>query len=64
MQTSLFERQLKQWCEDFCPLTETASREASGAFRKLQRQQKVLVEVVALLVLQKKIQALLKDADK
>ena len=71
----LFEHQLRQWREDFCTLAVPASREASGAFRELQRQheqlqrelrrkEKALAEVAALLVLQKNFQALLEGADK
>lgn len=71
----LFEHQLAQWREDFCTPAESALREASGAFRELQRQheqlqrelrrkEKALAEAAALLVLQKNIQALLEGADK
>ena len=71
----LFEHQLKLWREDFCAPAVPASREASGAFRELQRQheqlqrelrrkEKALAEVAALLVLQKNFQALLEGADK
>jgi len=71
----LFEHQLKQWHDDFCAPGASASREAPGAFRELQRQhdqlqrelrrkEKALAEVAALLVLQKNFQALLEGADK
>ena len=71
----VFEHQLAQWREEFCTLAVPASREASGAFRELQRQhdqlqrelrrkEKALGEVTALLVLQKNFQALLEGADK
>ena len=71
----VFEHQLAQWREDFCTPAVPASREASGAFRELQRQheqlqrelrrkEKALAEVAALLVLQKNFQALLEGADK
>ena len=74
-QHGVFEHQLAQWREDFCTLAVPASREASGAFRELQRQheqlqrelrrkEKALAEVAALLVLQKNFQALLEGADK
>lgn len=71
----VLERQLTQWREDFCTPAVSASREATGAFRELQRQheqlqhelrrmEKALAEVAALLVLQKNFQALLEGADK
>jgi len=71
----VFEHQLAQWREEFCTPTVPASREASGAFRELQRQheqlqrelrrkEKALAEVAALLVLQKNFQALLEGAEK
>jgi transposase len=71
----VFEHQLTQWREDFCTPAIPASREASSAFRELQRQheqlqrelrrkEKALAEVAALLVLQKNFQALLEGADK
>jgi transposase len=71
----VFEHQLAQWREDFCTPIAPASREATGAFRDLQRQhdqlqrelrrkEKALAEVAALLVLQKNFQALLEGADK
>lgn len=71
----VFEHQLAQWREEFCTPAVLASREASGAFRELQRQheqlqrelrrkEKALAEVAALLVLQKNFQALLEGADK
>ncbi|MDH6186786.1 transposase [Polaromonas sp. CG_23.6] len=62
----VFEHQLTQWRENFCTPITPASREASGAFRELQRQhdqlqrelrrnEKALAEVAALLVLQKNL---------
>ena len=71
----VFEHQLAQWREEFCTPAAPASREASSAFRDLQRQheqlqrelrrkEKALAEVAALLVLQKNFQALLEGADK
>ena len=71
----VFEHQLVQWHQEFCTPAVPASREASGAFRELQRQheqlqrelrrkEKALAEVAALLVLQKNFQALLEGADK
>ena len=71
----VFEHQLAQWREDFCTPIAPVSREATGAFRDLQRQhdqlqrelrrkEKALAEVAALLVLQKNFQALLEGADK
>ncbi|WP_029528463.1 transposase [Polaromonas glacialis] len=71
----VFEHQLVQWHQAFCTPAVPASREASGAFRELQRQhdqlqrelrrkEKALAEVAALLVLQKNFQALLEGADK
>ena len=70
----VFEHQLVQWHQEFCTPAVSASREASGAFRELQRQheqlqrelrrkEKALAEVAALLVLQKNFQALLEGAD-
>jgi transposase-like protein len=58
----VFEHQLAQWREDFCAAIASTSREATGAFRELQRQhdqlqrelrrkEKALAEVAALLVL-------------
>ena len=60
----VFEHQLVQWHQEFCTPAVPASREASAAFRELQRQheqlqrelrrkEKALAEVAALLVLQK-----------
>ena len=71
----VFEHQLAQWHQEFCTPAVPASREASGAFRELQRQhdqlqrelrrkEKALAEVAALLVLQKNFQALREGADK
>ena len=71
----VFEHQLAQWRDEFCTPAVPALREASSAFRDLQRQheqlqrelrrkEKALAEVAALLVLQKNFQALLEGADK
>ena len=71
----LFERQLRQWHDDFCAAGQSAVREAPGAFRELQRQhdliqrelrrkEKALAEVAALPVLQKNFGGLLEGADK
>ncbi|MDP2787544.1 MAG: transposase [Pseudomonadota bacterium] len=73
----LFEHQLKQWNETFCRTTMAdprESRESKTALRELQvkheklqrelrRKEKALAEAAALLVLQKKFQALLADED-
>ena len=73
----LFEHQLKQWSQEFC-LTgadgtatqrqvNTALRELQGKHdqlqRELRRKDKALAEAAALLVLQKKFQAMWQDAD-
>jgi transposase len=61
----VFEHQLTQWREGFCTPIAPASREATGAFRELQRQheqlqrelrrkEKALAEVAALLVFAEK----------
>ena len=75
----VFGHQLAQWHQESCTPAMPTSREASGAFRELQRQrqheheqlqrelrrkEKALAEVAALLVLQKNFQALLEGADK
>ena len=66
----LFEHQLKQWSESFCaPAPAPEQRQANAALRELQgrheqlqrelrRKDKALAEAAALLVLQKKFQAL------
>jgi len=73
----LFEHQLKQWRDAFYATTadhSTSQREANTALRELQgqheqlqrelrRKEKALAEAAALLVLQKKFQALCQDAD-
>ncbi|MDH6185313.1 transposase [Polaromonas sp. CG_23.6] len=71
----LFEHQLKAWGEAFCSATAPESREARTALRELQvkhdglqrelrRKEKALAEAAALLVLQKKFQALWEDEEK
>ncbi len=71
----LFEHQLKQWREAFCSSTEPDPRESRAELRALKikneqlqrdlhRKDRALAETAALLVLQKKFQALLEDADK
>lgn len=71
----LFEHQLKQWREAFCRTTEPDSRQSLAELRALKvkneqlqrdlhRKDRALAETAALLVLQKKFQALLEDADK
>lgn len=71
----LFEHQLKQWREAFCSTTEPDPRESRAELRALKvkneqlqrdlhRKDRALAETAALLVLQKKFQALLEDADK
>ena len=70
----LFEHQLKAWREAFCSVTASDSRESKAALRDLQakhetlqrelrRKEKALAEAAALLVLQKKFQALLGGED-
>ena len=70
----LFEHQLKAWRDAFCSATPSESRESKTALRDLQarhetlqrelrRKEKALAEAAALLVLQKKFQALLGDED-
>jgi hypothetical protein len=71
----LFEHQLKAWGEAFCSATSPESRESRTALRELQvkhdglqrelrRKEKALAEAAALLVLQKKFQALWEDEEK
>jgi transposase-like protein len=68
----LFEHQLKAWRDAFCSATASDSRESKTALRELQakhevlqrdlrRKERALAEAAALLVLQKKFQALLGD---
>ena len=70
----LFEHQLKAWRDAFGSAPVSASRESKAALRELQakheglqrelrRKEKALAEAAALLVLQKKFQALLGDED-
>jgi len=71
----LFEHQLKQWREAFCSTAEPDPRESRAELRALKmkneqlqrdlhRKDRALAETAALLLLQKKFQALLEDADK
>jgi len=71
----LFEHQLKAWHEAFCIATTGDSKEAKSALRELQvkhevlqrelrRKEKALAEAAALLVLQKKFQALWEGEEK
>jgi hypothetical protein len=70
----LFEHQLKAWRDAFCSTPASDSRETKAALRELQtkheglqrdlrRKERALAEAAALLVLQKKFQALLGDED-
>ena len=70
----LFEHQLKAWRDAFCSVPASDSRETKAALRELQtkheglqrdlrRKERALAEAAALLVLQKKFQALLGDED-
>ena len=70
----LFEHQLKQWREAFCNTTELDPRQSFTELRTLkvkneqlqrdlQRKDRALAEAAALLVLQKKFQALVQDLD-
>jgi len=70
----LFEHQLKAWRDAFCSAPVSDSRESKAALRELQakhetlqrelrRKERALAEAAALLVLQKKFQALLGDED-
>ena len=71
----LFAHQLKAWGEAFCSATAPESRESKTALRELQvkhdglqrelrRKERALAEAAALLVLQKKFQALWEDEEK
>ena len=71
----LFEHQLKAWREAFSSTTTGDSKEVKSALRELQgkhevlqrelrRKEKALAEAAALLVLQKKFQALWEDEEK
>ena len=71
----LFEHQLKAWREAFCSAAGPESRESKTALRELQvkheklqrelsRKEKALAEAAALLVLQKKYQALWEGEEK
>ena len=71
----VFEHQLKAWGEAFCTAPAPESRESRTALRELQvkhdglqrelrRKEKALAEAAALLVLQKKFQALWEDEER
>ena len=71
----LFEHQLKRWREAFCSTSEPDPHQSRAELRALKvkneqlqrdlhRKDRALAETAALLVLQKKFQALLEDADK
>ena len=74
----LFEHQLQQWSQDFCAAgadNALPQHQATKALRELQanheqlqremrRKDRALAEAAALLVLQKKFQALWEDADR
>ena len=70
----LFEHQLTAWRDAFCALASPESRESKlvvrelqtrneGLQRELRRKEKALAEAAALLVLQKKFQALWEDGE-
>jgi transposase-like protein len=70
----LFEHQLIAWRDAFCAIAAPESRDTKLALRELQtrhdglqrelrRKEKALAEAAALLVLQKKFQALWEDGD-
>jgi hypothetical protein len=74
-ENGLFAHQLKAWGEAFCSATAPESREAKTALRELQvkhdvlqrelrRKERALAEAAALLVLQKKFQALWEDEER
>ncbi|WP_137940495.1 transposase [Chitinivorax sp. B] len=71
----LFVHQLPKWREDFCKVQASPSQESQAALRELQNQhtqlqrelrykEKAFAEAAALLVLQKKFQALFGDEGK
>lgn len=71
----LFEHQLRQWQSEFCKSDRPAATPADAALRQakqkndqlereLRRKDKALAEAAALLVLQKKFQALWEDEEK
>ena len=71
----LFAHQLKAWGQAFCSAAAPESRESKTALRELQvkhdglqrelrRKERALAEAAALLVLQKKFQALWEDEEK
>jgi transposase-like protein len=71
----LFEHQLRQWQVEFCQIDRPAATPADAALRQakqkndqlereLRRKDKALAEAAALLVLQKKFQALWEDEEK
>ncbi len=71
----LFEHQLRQWHQEFCQTGKAATTPADAALRQarqkseqlereLRRKDKALAEAAALLVLQKKFQALWEGEEK
>ena len=71
----LFEHQLRQWQVEFCKIDRPAATPADAALRQakqkndqlereLRRKDKALAEAAALLVLQKKFQAMWEDEEK
>ncbi len=71
----LFEHQLRQWHQEFCQTGKAAAAPVDAALRQarqkndqlereLRRKDKALAEAAALLVLQKKFQALWEDEEK
>ena len=71
----MFEHQLKSWRDAFCSTPVSDLRESKAALRELQvkhedlqrelrRKEKALAEAAALLVLQKKFQALWEGEEK
>ncbi len=71
----LFEHQLQQWRSQFCAIDKPAATPLDGALRQarqkseqlereLRRKDKALAEAAALLVLQKKFQALWEGEEK
>ena len=71
----LFEHQLRQWHQEFCKTSKAATTPADTALRQarhkneqlereLRRKDKALAEAAALLVLQKKFQALWEAEEK
>jgi transposase-like protein len=74
-ENGLFEHQLRQWQSEFCKIDKPAAAPADAALRQakqksdqlereLRRKDKALAEAAALLVLQKKFQALWEEEEK